>query len=259
MAAPALRRIAQDLKALQAAKEAAPDEVRLTWRQDDSSPDYLMVVYVTMAGPVDTVYEPYELKLSVAFPKRFPFDSPTVAFDCCNVWHPNIRWEDGTVCVNLLNQAYLPGFRLHDILTKTIPLLLAHPNIHDPYNHDAAKEMQDAQQADQPVKAWKAVIARRMKAVALHKWPPVGAGSGASKQETPTVAAGTGEEDEEEESVGQKRGKGSPEEAASSPRKRQAIDLCSSGSGSSSDPVSSSSSSCSDDDNASASQPQESQ
>jgi ubiquitin-protein ligase len=58
---------------------------------------------VTIPGPVNSPYEGGKFKVEVSFPSDYPNSPPKCKF-ITKVFHPNINFENGSICVNFLKQ-----------------------------------------------------------------------------------------------------------------------------------------------------------
>lgn len=90
---------------------------------------YLMCI----RGPNDTPYEGGYYWIRMHVTKDYPFKSPSIAF-VTPIFHPNIEYNSGAICLDALNEEWTPVFHFERIINIMIPQLLTYPNANDPFN-----------------------------------------------------------------------------------------------------------------------------
>lgn len=89
-------------------------------------------------GPPDTIYESGKWEIAIEFPDKYPYKSPSIGF-LDKIYHPNIDFHSGSICLNALNEEWRPIYTVKHILLTFLPQLLTYPNPDDPLNLVAAK------------------------------------------------------------------------------------------------------------------------
>ena len=112
-----------------ARKEVEPD-VRFELKQDN-----IFKWRCMLRGPEDSPYEGCWFELDIKMPENYPLYPPNVRF-LTKIFHSNIHWETGEVCVDFLKTNWVATWTLHS-LTRAILVLLASPNADSPLNCDA--------------------------------------------------------------------------------------------------------------------------
>lgn len=90
----------------------------------------------TIMGPSLSPYSGGIFKLSIQFPKDYPFKPPSIKFKT-KIYHPNIDLV-GNICLDTLNTKWSPVLKISSVLLS-ITSLLDDPNPDDPLNKVAAK------------------------------------------------------------------------------------------------------------------------
>lgn len=96
-----------------------------------------------MEGPSETPFAGRKFRIRFELPERYPLCSPSVGF-LTKIWHPNIDFASGTVCLDLLNQRWTPILTLRHIIEFLLPELLRDPNPDSPLNLEAAHQLQSS-------------------------------------------------------------------------------------------------------------------
>lgn len=87
-------------------------------------------------GPDDTAWEGGVFRLTMKFPDEYPNKPPVVKF-LTPMFHPNI-YEDGKICLDILQNQWSPMYDLTAVLTS-IQSLLGDPNPDSPANTVASR------------------------------------------------------------------------------------------------------------------------
>lgn len=100
------------------------------------SDDSLFVWTATVMGPADSPWEGGLYSLRLTFSEKYPEKPPRVRF-LTEMFHPNV-YPDGSLCLDILQDAWSPALDVNSILTS-IQSLLTDPNAASPANPEAAK------------------------------------------------------------------------------------------------------------------------
>jgi ubiquitin-protein ligase len=90
-----------------------------------------------LQGPKDSLYEHASFVVRFTIPEAYPFKSPSVGF-VTKIYHPNVDFASGTICLDALNSKWSPCFTIRHVLETLLPYLLNYPNPDDPLNREAA-------------------------------------------------------------------------------------------------------------------------
>ena len=118
---------------------------------EDDSDMYKWIA--TIPGPEDSPYEGGSFNLSLEFPKDYPFSPPKVLFTT-KVYHPNVKKDTGTICLDILKDQWSPDIKVSQVL-MAINNLLINPNVDHPLEKEVAKQYKEDRKAyDETAKKW---------------------------------------------------------------------------------------------------------
>jgi len=90
----------------------------------------------TFIGPDKSAYHGGLFRISIDFPNDYPSSAPKVFFST-KIFHPNVDYESGKVCIESLNN-WNSNRKMTEVLTS-IYCLLIKPNPDSPLNSEAAQ------------------------------------------------------------------------------------------------------------------------
>ena len=98
--------------------------------------DNLLVQTAIINGVEGTPYEGYRWRVILNFPEDYPYKAPKANF-IDRMFHPNVSYNSGAVCIDILKTAWSPALKIHSILVS-LQSLLNDPNPRSALNHVAA-------------------------------------------------------------------------------------------------------------------------
>ncbi|KEG09217.1 ubiquitin-conjugating enzyme E2 [Trypanosoma grayi] len=110
------------------------------WRDDDvhlyllNNKNYYLWEAV-LRGPPGTPFEGGKYRVLLNVPQDYPMVPPAANFTT-KVFHPNVDFETGAVCLDILKSRWSPAWTLNSV-GHAIQSLLADPEPNSPYNCDA--------------------------------------------------------------------------------------------------------------------------
>eukprot|EP00899_Mesostigma_viride_P003559 jgi/Mesvir1/13203/Mv06162-RA.1 len=133
MSSPAVLRLMSDLRTI---RQHPPEGCSAS----PASEDNLFVWSATIFGPDETPWEGGVFSLRMTFSPQYPEKPPRIRFTS-DVFHPNV-YSDGTLCMDIIQDAWSPCHDVCTILTS-IQSLLTDPNPASPANPEAAQLCQN--------------------------------------------------------------------------------------------------------------------
>jgi peroxin-4 len=97
--------------------------------------DNLYVWYAKFIGPQDTPYEGGHFELKITVSSQYPITPPKASF-LTKVFHPNVHFKTGEICLDILKSSWSPAWTLSTVC-RAIISLLNHPEPDSPLNCDA--------------------------------------------------------------------------------------------------------------------------
>jgi len=86
-------------------------------------------------GPPDTAFEGGVFQLRLEIPRKYPHEPPKIKF-VTKVCHPNVNFQNGEICLDVLKDAWTPVWTLESV-TRAVVNLLEKPEADSPLNCDA--------------------------------------------------------------------------------------------------------------------------
>jgi len=112
------------------AQKAQDDEIQLR-ALDNNIYEWCAV----LRGPKDTPYEGGYFHVVLKVPREYPMVPPAVTFKT-KVFHPNVLFTSGEICLDILKSTWSPAWTLQSVC-RAILSLLSHPEPSSPLNCDA--------------------------------------------------------------------------------------------------------------------------
>ena len=126
----------------------------------------------TLKGPEDTPFETGTFVVRFSLPESYPLAPPRAAFET-KIFHPNVHWKTGEICLDILKDAWSPAWTLHSVC-RAVLALLCNPEPDSPLNCDAGNMLR----ARDDIAYWSTarMYTRREaggSAMAKTAWPPI--------------------------------------------------------------------------------------
>mmetsp|Transcript_4060 Transcript_4060/g.14527 ORF Transcript_4060/g.14527 Transcript_4060/m.14527 type:complete len:168 (+) Transcript_4060:240-743(+) len=95
-------------------------------------------------GPDGTPFEGGRFKLKITCSEQYPLVPPKVEF-VTKVFHPNVHFKTGEICLDILKTAWSPAWTLQSVCRAVIALL-SHPEADSPLNCDCGNLIRSGDQ-----------------------------------------------------------------------------------------------------------------
>ncbi|KAK0567830.1 E2 ubiquitin-protein ligase peroxin 4 [Tilletia horrida] len=130
-----LRRLMKEWETIQSDLSTTNNSDLLELRPWDADGEDLFEWYAVMRGPAGGAYQGGRFELSIQVPNQYPTKPPKMSFKT-RIWHPNVSWKTGEICLDILAAQWSPAWTLSSACTAVLALLDA-PEPDSPLNVDA--------------------------------------------------------------------------------------------------------------------------
>ncbi|GIL80321.1 hypothetical protein Vretimale_12063 [Volvox reticuliferus] len=120
------------LKEFKEAQKAKADDTGITLIPSETN---LFAWRAVLRGPKDTPFEGGNFELIINVPEQYPLQPPSVRYRT-RIFHPNIHFKTGEICLDILKNAWSPAWTLHSVCQAVLALMSA-PAPDSPLNCDA--------------------------------------------------------------------------------------------------------------------------
>ena len=123
------------LKELKSATQAGTqtDTVARLGLDDESNLNEWVAV---LQGPADTPYAGGSFSVRLSVPSSYPLSAPTATFST-PIFHPNVHWRTGEVCLDILKNDWSPAWTLMSVCRAIVALMSDFSGADSPLNCDA--------------------------------------------------------------------------------------------------------------------------
>jgi len=90
-------------------------------------------------GPNDSPFKEGIFEIRLNLPKNYPMSPPKITF-ITKIFHPNINFDTGEVCLDILKEQWTPAWTLESACLAILDIM-NHPNPDSPLNCDAGNLM----------------------------------------------------------------------------------------------------------------------
>lgn len=130
----AAKRLRKELQHLEKSARSGDDDAADVYLRPTSSSSLLHWTAL-IRGPTDTPYEGGVFRLAIRCGTDYPLAPPTIIFET-RVFHPNVHFRSGDVCLDILKKEWSPAWGLQ-AACRAVLALLSDPDADSPLNCDA--------------------------------------------------------------------------------------------------------------------------
>lgn len=105
-------------------------------RLEPISEDDIFTWKAVLNGVHDSPYEGGKWEITITIPPTYPMRPPEMKFDT-KICHPNIHFDTGEVCLDVLKSQWTPAWTISSACTA-VQVMLSDPEPDSPLNIDAA-------------------------------------------------------------------------------------------------------------------------
>ena len=99
----------------------------ILWHDEQPINDEMTKWKGTISGPKGTPYEGGIFVIDIDLSDGYPMKPPKMKFDT-KVWHPNVSWRTGAICLDILGDEWSPALSILKVLV-TLQSVLAGPEV----------------------------------------------------------------------------------------------------------------------------------
>ncbi|EFJ45706.1 hypothetical protein VOLCADRAFT_63302 [Volvox carteri f. nagariensis] len=114
------------------ALKAKPEDTGITLIPNETN---LFAWRAVLRGPKDTPFEGGNFELVINVPEQYPLQPPSVRYRT-RIFHPNVHFKTGEICLDILKSAWSPAWTLHSVC-QAVLALMSDPAPDSPLNCDA--------------------------------------------------------------------------------------------------------------------------